>query len=356
MKKTVLILCGGKSEEHEVSLVSARCILEAIDRDKFDPILVGISRKGTWYLEDESNAFLGGPKADTIKLNQSAPEVSVIPYPNASGQGQLRTEKEILNFDVVFPIIHGTNGEDGTLQGFFEILGAPYVGSNCGASWNCMDKQITKEIAEIHGRQSAAYVPIDNLAEIDQPALKKLKYPLFVKPNRTGSSVGVTRVTEASQLRNAVENALKLDRRVLVEEGISGREIECAVLGLNRKAKSSLPGEIIPSKEIGFYSYEAKYILEDGAKLEIPAKLSEAQVKSIQEFAINCFDLMGCDGLARVDLFLDEANDKIYLNEINTLPGFTPISMYPKLWEISGVSYKDLITKLIQLAFERQSR
>lgn len=356
--KTVLLLCGGRSGEHEISLISAKCILDAMDRNQYAPVVVGISKNGVWYLEEEKTFYTGELRADKIALNEDAERVTLAPYLQPNGRARLEAGGRIIEFDVVFPILHGPFGEDGTLQGMLDMIGVPYVGSNCGSSWNCMDKVLTKTLCNEAKIPSAPFVWVGTLDEVkDKDAeIKKLGFPLFVKPSRMGSSVGVSKVSDAGQLRPAVEAALKHDSKVLIEKGISGREIECAVLGLNRSAKASVPGEIVVSKKIGWYSYEAKYLLKDGAETLTPAPLDEKISKEVQEFALRVFRTLECDGLARVDLFLENGTNKLFLNEVNTLPGFTPISMYPQMWQASGVSYPQLISKLLELAVQRASR
>jgi D-alanine-D-alanine ligase len=355
MIKDILFLCGGRSDEHEISLISAKCALEALDRTLFRPLLVGISKKGVWHLCDEKNFYLGEFRADKIRLNEDAPEVTLAPYPGADGRGKLIANGRALGFDAVFPILHGQFGEDGTLQGMLDLVSVPYVGSNCGASWICMDKVLTKNLCVSAGIAVCEYVWLGSADELPSKmaAIEKLGATVFVKPSRQGSSVGVSKVTSKADLKKAVEFAFKYDTKVLIERGIDGREIECAVLGLSKQAQVALPGEIVPSSKVGWYSYEAKYLMDDGAEALTPAPLDPAKTKEVQDFALKVFRLLECDGLARVDLFLERKTGKVYLNEVNTLPGFTPISMYPKMWQSSGLSYQALVTKLIELAFQR---
>ena len=353
--KTVLILCGGKSEEHEISLISAKGILAALDRKKYKPLIVGISKQGIWYLEEESSFFIGQFQADQIALNEKAPTVTFVPFSNDKKQGTLLSENRSYIFDIVFPILHGRFGEDGTLQGMLDIMGVPYVGSNCGSSWLCMDKILTKTLCEKAGIATAKFTWVESLEDLERvkPTLLELKYPLFVKPPRQGSSVGVSKVSAPEELSAAVVKALTFDSKCLIEEGINGREIECAVLGLHGKAKVAVPGEIIPNSKIGWYSYEAKYLMPEGAETKVPTDLDAKHTKLIQDFALKAFNCLQCDGMARVDLFLEHNTHKIYLNEINTIPGFTPISMYPKMWQASGISYSELISELLNLAEQR---
>lgn len=356
MRSKVLILCGGRSEEHEISLISAGCILKALDRTRFEPIVVGISKEGGWHLEKEDSFYLGEFRADKIRLNTEAPKVALVPYSSSDGRGWLKAPDAEVAFDVVFPIVHGQFGEDGTLQGLLDIVGTPYVGSGCESSAVCMDKVLTKTICEVNGVPVAEYVWVRNLSELAEKkeAIVRLGLPLFVKPSRQGSSVGVSKVRTAETLEKAVLEALRYDSKCLIERGIRGRELECAVLGSSKDARASLPGEILPDASIGWYSYDAKYILADGAKTVVPAALDRATQLRIQELAIRTFKLLECEGLARIDMFLEEKTGRIYLNEVNTLPGFTPISMYPKMWQATGIEYADLINELITLAFSRR--
>ena len=351
MKKRVLILCGGRSDEHEISLISAQGILEALDRSLFTPTLVGISRKGVWYLEQEKNYFEGGFKADSIRLNTHAPTLQILPY-STDGSGTLVGEFGKFQFDVVFPILHGPFGEDGTIQGLFDIMGVPYVGSGCQSSAVCMDKELTKVLTRSHQIPGTDFVTVTD-AKLAVSA-QTLGFPVFVKPARLGSSVGISKVTRQEDLSPAIAKALKFDSKCLIEKAVEGREIECAVLGHTHSAIASVPGEIIPSPKVGWYSYEAKYLSDDGAITKVPADLGAGWVKKIQAFAIRVFEVLECEGMARVDLFFNEKKGEIILNEVNTIPGFTPISMYPKMWMASGISYPELISRLIDLALEKK--
>jgi D-alanine-D-alanine ligase len=357
MKRTVLILCGGRSDEHEISLISAKCVLDALDRTKYHPLLVGISRDGTWYLEQEDTFFTGEFRADRIQLNPNAPTVTLAPFRTAEGRAYLEAGERRHEFDVVFPILHGPYGEDGTMQGLLEIVGVPYVGSGCGSSWICMDKALAKTLCQQHGIRVADYVLVTSLTDYHarKAQIEDLGETIFVKPARLGSSVGISKVVGGKGLDQAVGMALKYDSKVLLERAISGREIETAVLGLNRTARVALPGEIIPDPKIGWYSYEAKYLLSEGAEVVVPAALGKAKIEEVQAFALKVFRVLECDGMARIDLFMDKKSEELYLNEANTIPGFTPISMYPKMWQASGLSYSALISELIELGIQRLS-
>ncbi|WP_010098255.1 D-alanine--D-alanine ligase [Ornithinibacillus scapharcae] len=351
-KKKVGIIFGGKSAEHEVSLQSAKNIVDAIDKEKFDVVLIGIDKAGKWHLNDKSSYLLNAENPKLIALNKTDDNVAIVPgssnnqlihADNAAGLDQL---------DVVFPIVHGTLGEDGSLQGMLRMANLPFVGPSVLGSSVCMDKDIAKRLLQSAGINVAKGITVkrSNKDQIRFDEVSKaLGTPMFIKPANQGSSVGVSKVKSEEEFNIAVEEAFQYDHKIVIEENIVGREIEVAVLG-NDDPKASVPGEILPNTD--FYSYESKYIDEKGADLAIPAELTEDQVKKIQAAAIEAFKTLECEGLARVDFFLTE-NDELYVNEVNTLPGFTKISMYPKLWELSGVPYSELISRLIDLALER---
>jgi len=348
MKQRVLILCGGRSDEHEISLISAHGILGALDRNLFEPLVVGISKKGVWHLHTDSKYFtVGEIRADKIALNESTPTISLQPFLNENGTGRLYSEGRAIDFDLAFPILHGPFGEDGTIQGLLDTIQIPYVGSKCGASWVCMDKAVTKSICEKQGIPVTPSVVIQRISELD-PLMEQIHafgFPLFVKPARLGSSVGISRITSSVELRLAVDQALKYDTKCLIEKGIVGRELECGVLGKSHDAKATLPAEIIPPPDIGWYSYDAKY-LNASSQTIVPAQLKPEVQSRIQKFSLDAYRALECDGMARVDLFLIDQTDEIFLSEVNTIPGFTPISLYPKMWQASGIAYSDLITKL----------
>ncbi len=351
----LLVLCGGRSSEHEISLISAKGILDALDRTMFSPIVVGISKKGVWHLEEEKSFYKGEFRADQIRLNESGTPVTLAPYLSSAGCGQIVAAGRTIEFDAVFPMLHGTFGEDGTMQGMLDLIGIPYVGSTCGASYIAMDKVLAKTLCAQNGIPVTDFVVLRSREELKnkKAEIEKLGKTVFVKPSRAGSSVGVSKVTAPEQMEKAVDLAFQHDTKILIEQGINGREIECGVLGLCRKARASVPGEIVVSAKIGWYSYEAKYLLKDAAETLTPAPLDAKTQAEVQKLALETFNVFECDGLARVDMFLEKGTNKVYLNEANTLPGFTPISMYPKMWEASGVSYKELIRELVRLAFER---
>lgn len=342
MKKKIAILFGGQSTEHEVSRVSAASVLRNIDPTKYEVYPIGITKKGEWFeysgsIDDiengkwENNEFYKSPKAQDVLFN-----------------------KEV---DVVFPVLHGLFGEDGTVQGLCKLAGVPCVGPGVLSSSIGMDKVYTKYVLEHFNIKQADYV-IVNLSEykkqkeeIIKSIEKKLKYAVFIKPSNSGSSVGITKAHNREELEKGLEEALKYDRKVLVENAINAREVEVAVLG-NDEPKASIPGEILPAKE--FYDYEAKY--ENAAsRLLIPAKLSDDKLEEVRKTAVEVYKALDCAGMARVDFLVDKDTLDIYLNEINTIPGFTSISMYPKLWEATNKGYKDLINELIELAIERNN-
>jgi D-alanine-D-alanine ligase len=344
------ILFGGKSAEHEISLRSARSLIQAVDREKYNLLLIGVSRDGKWYLRkdisspEKSNAIESGH--GELLMRKEAEGSSLLPE-GKSG--------DLLKLDVVFPIMHGSYGEDGTIQGFLKALDIPFVGVDLMASAIGMDKDMAKRIWRDAGIPIARYRCLTrrDLSNLDQSSIvEELGLPLFVKPAKAGSSVGVHKVIAARDLRAAVEDALRYDHKVLVEEAVPGREVECAVLG-NEEPRASILGEIIPQSD--FYSYQAKYLDENGAVLKIPAEVSPDVEKAIRDAAILAFRSIEGEGLSRVDFFL-KPDGSFVINEINTMPGFTEISMYPKLWEHTGVPYPELIDRLVGLALERHER
>ena len=371
-KLRVGILFGGRSGEHEVSLLSAASVLRAIDRDKFDVAPIGITREGRWLAAADANHLLNGDtSAGSRRLRAGDPEATpgakllhegiptlLAPEPRSAtlNQGQEKT------LDVVFPVLHGTFGEDGTMQGLFELAGIAYVGSGVLGSAAGMDKDVMKRLFVEAGLPIVKHVtllranweknPRKAVAQVE----KALRYPVFVKPANLGSSVGITKAHDRKELGPALAVAAKYDRKLVVEQGVGkktrAREFEVAVLG-NDDPKASVVGEIVPGKE--FYDFEAKY-LSEGSVPVIPAKLGRSETRRIREMAVAAFRACDLAGLARVDFLMEpEGKQRIFVNEVNTMPGFTQISMYPKLWEVSGLSYTDLITRLIELALERQA-
>lgn len=319
MKLKVAVIFGGRSGEHEVSIVSARSVMKALNRKKYSVTPIKISKTGLWQ-----------PQKSLVALFQK-------------------------KIDVVFPVLHGPFGEDGTIQGLFEMANVPYVGCGVLASSTAMDKFMTKIIFKAHGLPQAKFLHFTreevkkNFPRVKKHILKTLGFPCFVKPSNLGSSVGISKVKKAARLRPALLLAASYDASILVEEGIDAREIECAVLG-NEKPLASVAGEIVPSRE--FYDYFAKYI-DNASKLFIPAKISAKKMREVQNLSIAAYESLQCSGMARVDFLMDRKTGKLYLNELNTIPGFTSISMYPKLWEASGIAYPRLLDRLIKLALER---
>ncbi len=351
-KIRVGVLFGGESAEHEVSLQSAKNVIEAIDRDKYDVVLIGIDKNGQWRLNEQSHYLLNAENPKLIKLNVSNRAVALAPGLADKQLVSLTGTAPGESVDVVFPILHGTNGEDGTVQGLLKLAKIPFVGAGILGSAVGMDKDVMKRLLRDAGIPIGKFLTFSaiNRAAIQfDNIVAQLGLPVFVKPANLGSSVGVSKAADAEQLATAVNEAFRFDRKILIEEAIVGREIECAILG-NENPQASLPGEVIPRHD--FYSYEAKYIDEQGAGLEIPAKLSPETIAKVQQISIAAFQTLCCEGMARVDSFLKE-NGEVLVNEINTIPGFTKISMYPKLWEVSGVGYRELIDRLIQLALDR---
>src|ERR1700674_1799985 len=380
---------GGRSGEDEVSLLSASSVLTAIDKDRYEVVPIGITKEGRWVTSGDAQRLLtgnpagGGARPTRAHLRAGDPEttpgaavlasgesVVVPPEPvhRRSGMAPFQTDAALtrrasdraINVDVIFPVLHGTFGEDGTIQGLLELADIPYVGAGVLGSAAGMDKDIMKSLFRAAGLPIVKHVTVLRAdweaapKKLQKLVESKLKYPVFVKPANLGSSVGISKARDRKELGPAIEEAAKFDRKIVIEEGVGGkkqkaREIECSVLG-NDKPAASVPGEIVPGKE--FYDYTAKY-LDEGSELIIPAKLSKAETRKVQQLAISAFKAVDGSGLARVDFLMDPNNRKIYLNEINTMPGFTAISMYPKLWAASGLAYPQLIERLIRLGQER---
>lgn len=346
-KLRVAVVFGGQSGEHEVSLMSSTSIINALDKAKYEIIMIGITRQGAWRYYD-------GPveKIITGEWEKSAKNLDESKY-NFLASGDTAPGE---NIDVVFPVLHGPMGEDGTIQGLFELAGLAYVGCGVLASALGMDKAYAKLLFERAGLKQADYSVFmkpsleEDMAGVIASIEKKFKYPVFVKPANLGSSVGVTKADDRAKLEQALVLAARYDRKIIVEEFIDGHEVECSVLG-NDNPKASVVGQILPSNE--FYDYEAKYF--DGGKtgLVIPANISPRATARVKQMAVEAFKAIGGSGLARVDFFVDKKTDEVYINEINTMPGFTKISMYPKLWDAAGLPYPQLLDTLIELALER---
>jgi len=351
-KIRVGILCGGKSGEHEISLISARSIVEAIDHDRYEVVLIGIDKTGAWSYLNTDNFLINPDDPRRISLNDARLRLAVIPGHSGELSVSLSGSPATGPVDVVFPVLHGPFGEDGTVQGLLKLADIPFVGAGVLGSAAGMDKEIMKRLLRDHGLPIGDFLTLRRADPGEfsfESARERLGLPLFVKPANLGSSVGISKVYDRKQFENAVNLAFQFDHKVLIEEFIEGRENECAVLG-NDNPLASVCGEIKPTHD--FYSYDAKYLDENGAILEIPASLDDDTAGRIQDLAVKTFKAICCEGMGRVDFFLKPDNEVI-INEINTIPGFTKISMYPRLWEASGISYKNLISRLIDLALER---
>lgn len=362
-KLRVAVLFGGRSAEHEISLLSARFVVESLDRAKYEPVLVGIDKSGRWLLQEE--ALLLGAARDPrlVKLNQAMPGVLLPPHPAASDASLQRVDPgtgSAFGVDVIFPVLHGPMGEDGTVQGLLELSGLPYVGAGVLGSAVGMDKDVMKRLLLQAGLPVLPYETLRRQEWQRSPdavlaRLAGLGFPQFVKPANLGSSVGVSRVKNEAELTPALEQAFEFDDKLVIEAGLDHpREVECAVLG-GDSPRASVPGEITIDHPDGYYSYAAKYVDGSGVATRIPADLSPSQVETVQRLALATFQVLECDGLARVDLFLDRTGEW-YVNEINTLPGFTEVSMFPKLWAASGVPAAELMTFLIDDALARAAR
>jgi len=359
-KMNIGVLYGGRSGEHDVSLCSAASVVSTLDRNKYEVSAIGIARDGRWYVQDKPEIIPDKNFGKILSLKKNGKWlVNHFEQKNKLHLYDLKNKNKEVIVDVVFPVLHGTFGEDGTLQGLLELAMIPYVGADVTGSAVGMDKDIAKRLLNQAGISVVPSLTVnkqrwqDDSKFIMKNALEKLGLPLFVKPVCTGSSVGVKKVKKKEMLAKAMNFAFQFDTRVMIEEAIDCREIECAVLG-NEKAFASILGEIIPRHE--FYSYEAKYIDPEGAALKIPAEIDKSLATKIRKTAVEGYMALGCSSMARVDFFLDKKTNKFYLNEINTLPGFTSISMYPKLWEATGLKYSDLLNKLISLALDRHKK
>jgi D-alanine-D-alanine ligase len=347
-KLRVGVLFGGRSGEHEVSLASAASIIRGLDPQKYEAVPIGITKEGHWLIGAGAQKMLPEVLRTGQRVVMSAdPTESALMPIDGSAQGQ--------KLDVVFPVIHGTFGEDGTMQGLLELAGLPFVGAGVLGSAIGMDKDVAKKLMQVAGIPVVPWIAVQRAdwerqpKEIRRAIEKKFKYPVFVKPATLGSSVGMTKVHSRAELGPALDLAAEFAMKIMVERAVSAREIEVSVLG-NHDPRASLPGEIVPHRE--FYDYTAKY-LEEGTQLLIPAKLKKSEVKKVQAMAVTAFRALELSGMARVDFFIEKRGGKIFLNEVNTIPGFTSISMYPKLWEANGIPFRELISKLIDLALEQ---
>jgi D-alanine-D-alanine ligase len=358
-KKRIAILFGGRSAEHDVSRASAANVLRSLDADRYDATLIGIARDGRWIVSDAGNG--AGAGGDALTIPDDGPQLALLP----GGQGRALAfggadgaPRELPAFDVVFPVLHGPNGEDGTVQGALELSDVAYVGSRVMGSAAAMDKDVAKRLMRDAGLPIVPYVAMSAAAPIgyDEAAAAVGAQEVFVKPANMGSSVGVSRARNAAEFEACCKLAFRFDRKILVERGLAPiREVECSVLeDAAGPIRASQLGEIVPSDKHGFYSYDAKYLDADGALLQVPANVPPPLADRIKALAIETFRVLGCEGMARIDFFLH--GEQAYVNEANTLPGFTNISMYPRLWEASGLPQSELMDVLIGHALERQRR
>jgi D-alanine-D-alanine ligase len=349
-KLRVGVLFGGRSGEHEVSLASAASVLRGLDPQKYEAVPIGITKEGHWLVGAGAQKMLPEvlKAGQRVVMSADPTETALIALDGAGAAGGQK-------LDVIFPVIHGTFGEDGTMQGLLELAGLPFVGAGVLGSAIGMDKDVAKKLMQVAGIPVVPWIAVQradwerNPKEIRRAVEKKFKYPVFVKPATLGSSVGMTKVHSRAELGPALDLAAEFAVKILVERAVSAREIEVSVLG-NHDPKASIPGEILPHRE--FYDYAAKY-LEEGTQLLIPAKLKKSEIKKVQAMAVTAFKALELSGMARVDFFIEKRGGKIFLNEVNTIPGFTSISMYPKLWEADGIPFRELIGKLIELALEQ---
>ncbi len=363
-KKRVIVLYGGKSGEHEVSLQSAASVIRNLDKNKFDVVPVGIDKDGRWHYHDLS--LIESQKGKELPIFKNQPEVTLVNRNEAAlvpiGNGAPTLPPQV---DVVFPVMHGPLCEDGTIQGMMEIADVAYVGSGVLGSAIGMDKDLAKRLAQLAGCPIAPYVSLkksdweSNREAIVARARGAFPLPVFVKPANMGSSVGVHKIKDWKDLPQALQDAFQYDEKVLVEKGIDAREIEVAVLESSRSGETHLtgvPGEVRPTGSHDFYSYESKYLDENGAELILPAKLTDPQAEECRALAVKIFDALELSGMARVDFLMDKRTGTFYFNEVNTIPGFTSISMYPKMMEASGIPYGELLTRLVDLALRRHER
>jgi D-alanine-D-alanine ligase len=364
------VLFGGRSGEHEISLRSALTVMSAMDPSRYEIVPIGIGRDGRWYLEHDALKVLAEKTPHLAALTSSGTQVTLLPHPDsqslvstlaADGAREVAMrddDREAIrgSLDVVFPVLHGTYGEDGTVQGLLELAGLAYVGAGVLGSALGMDKDAQKRLLRDAGVAIVRYFAIDRADYQDSPTLasrlaSKLGYPVFVKPNALGSSIGISKVKRRADLNAALEDAFQYDRKALVEASCEGREFECAVLG-NDRPEASVLGEVVVTGGHEFYSYESKYVDPGGSKTKIPAELPVAKAKKLRAMAVAAFKALSLRGMARVDFLASRDLKEIYVNEVNTIPGFTAISMYPKLWEASGLKLPQLIDRLIELALE----
>jgi len=363
------VLFGGRSGEHEISLRSALTVMSAMDPARYEVVPIGIGRDGRWFLEHDALKLLAEKTPHLAALSAGSMQVTLLPHPEGQSlvatpthgaRGKVaRTHDAIPGaLDVIFPVLHGTYGEDGTVQGLLELAGIAYVGAGVLGSAVGMDKDAQKRLLREAGVAVVKYFAIERADYRDTPQLgarlaRKLGYPVFVKPNALGSSIGISKVKRAAELNAALDDAFQYDRKALIEASCEGREFECAVLG-NDRPEASVPGEVLVKGAHEFYDYESKYIDAEGSATKIPAELPAARAKTLRAMSIAAFKALSLRGMARVDFLASRDLREIYVNEVNTIPGFTSISMYPKLWEASGLPLRELIDRLIELAIEER--
>jgi len=353
-KIRVGIIFGGKSSEHEVSLLSAKTIFEALDKDKYEPVLIGIDKNGEWHLRDAYQYLMHADNPKMVRLHPTNESVALVPKSDGNPLVGLSNKGMQASLDVVFPIVHGTNGEDGTLQGLLKLAGIPFVGASVLGSAVGMDKDVMKRLMRDAGIPVGKFLTFYDFQKEQmrfESIVQELGLPFFVKPANNGSSVGISKVKTKDDYSKAIDLAFSYDRKILIEEFIKGREIECSVMG-NEHPIASLPGEVISKGE--FNSWDAKYV-DDCCTFIIPVPMSAEKLKELHDLVIKTYKVLCCEGMARVDSFLTEEG-RFLVNEINTIPGFTKLSVFPRLWEATGVSYSSLVDKLIGLAIERHQK
>jgi D-alanine-D-alanine ligase len=353
-KIRVGIIFGGKSSEHEVSLLSAKSVLEALDKEKYEPVLIGVDKNGEWHLRDDDRYLLNAHDPKLIQLGGAKENVAIIPKKEGNSLVGLSLQGLHAPLDVVFPVLHGANGEDGTMQGLLKLAGIPFVGASVLGSAVGMDKDVMKRLLRDAGIAVAKFITFHNFQRPQinfENVADQLGLPFFVKPANAGSSIGISKVKSRDDFLQALDKAFSFDRKILIEEFIEAREIECSVMG-NEHPIASLPGEVIASDE--FNSWDAKYV-DDHCQFVIPVALHADVISQVQALSIQTYQVLCCEGMARVDFFLTPQG-KLLVNEINTIPGFTKLSVFPRLWEASGVCYPDLIDQLIHYAIDRHKK
>ena len=353
-QKRILFVCGGVSEEHSISLLSASSLLSALP-PHYDPVVVGIEKSGHWRKLPSANPILNAESARTVKLSPAGELAWLLPYADELGRALLQTATETTPLDAVFPILHGKGGEDGSLQGLLEMIGVPFVGSSCSGAAICLDKGVSKRLVEQAGYRVAPFVECSEptLTATQKKQIEGWGFPVFVKASRQGSSVGVFKVDSAQRLLSALTEAFQFDSKCVIEKGIRGKELEVAVLSEGHHIEAAGVAELQFRADIPFYTYDAKYLDTSAMTPRIPADLTPAQTAELCQMAIHLFSTLDCYGMARLDFFWDIQAQKFIFNEANTIPGFTPLSLFPTLWKWAGTSYSRLVERLIQSAFVR---